>query len=120
MWGAVRENLRRSSPPAYTDGIASPASVCVAEQRKNNTCAYSQEYSGYGSTRPSPRMISNVLFRQTESIISERRINDFHVHFGQVSSVKTHFSEIRKTSRFCCKNQSSLTITMFSEVTIDH
>ena len=108
MWGAVRENLRRSSSPAYADGIASPASVCVAEQRKNNTCAYSQEYSGYGSTRPSPRMISNVLFRQTESIISERRINDFHVHFGQVSSVKTHFSEIRKTMQPILLQKSEL------------
>ena len=90
MWGAVRENLRRHSSPAYPDGLASPASVCVAEQRENNTCAYSQEYSGYGSTRPSPRVISNVLFRQTGSIISERKLNDFHVHFGQVSLVKNH------------------------------
>jgi hypothetical protein len=86
MWGAVRENLRRRSSPAYSDGVATPASVCVAKQRYNNTCAYKQEYSGYGSTRPSPRVISNVLFRQTKSIISERKINDFHVHFGQVSA----------------------------------
>lgn len=103
MWGAVRENLRRRSSPAYTDGIASPASVCVAEQRKNNTCAYSQEYSSYGSTRPSPRVISNVLFRQIESVVSERKINDFHVHFGQVSSVKKHLTKIRKTRWFCRK-----------------
>ncbi|CAB4028055.1 Peroxinectin A, partial [Paramuricea clavata] len=89
MWGAVRENLRRRSSPAYSDGIATPASVCVAKQRNNNTCAYKQEYSGYGSTRPSPREISNVLFRQTKSIISERKINDFHVHFGQFLSHDT-------------------------------
>jgi hypothetical protein len=85
MWGAVRENLRRRTSPAYSDGIASPAGVCKAEQRNNHTCAYSQEYSGYGSTRPSPRVISNELFRQTEPIISKRKINAFNVHFGQVS-----------------------------------
>lgn len=86
MWGAVSENLRRRTSPAYSDGIATPASVCVAKQRLNDTCPYTQEYSAYGSTRPSPRQISNVLFRQSQSIISERKINDFHVHFGQVSS----------------------------------
>ena len=85
LWGAGGQNLRRTTLPAYSDGIASPASTCYDEQRRNQSCAYSQEYSGYGSTRPSPRDISNLLFRQTGAIISARRINDFHVHFGQVS-----------------------------------
>lgn len=94
LWGAGGQNLRRTTLPAYSDGIASPASACYNEQRRNQSCAYSQEYSGYGSTRPSPRDISNLLFRQTGAIISARRINDFHVHFGQFI---THDTDLTTT-----------------------
>ena len=107
MWGAVRENLRRRTASVYSDGVATPASVCAAEQRNNHTCAYSQEYSGYGSTRPSPRVISNELFQQTKSIISQRKINAFHLHFGQVSWIKKAISKMeQKRWSLQCRSRS--------------
>eukprot|EP00795_Rhopilema_esculentum_P011699 gene11699-34_t len=53
------------------------------EQRRTRTCPYPDELSGYGSIRPPPRLISNELFAQKESVISERSLSDLHVHYGQ-------------------------------------
>ena len=59
---AVFTQLLRLVPNAYSgDGLEDPA----------------------GSKRPSARLISNVLFTQTENIDNQYGLNDMHLHFGQ-------------------------------------
>ena len=63
-WGAAMENLRRLVPSKYEDDISMPAGTCSQQQRVAKTCPFPHENSGYGSNRPSPRLISNELFAQ--------------------------------------------------------
>ena len=62
--GRALENLRRLVPSAYQDDISMPAGACSKQQRESKTCPYPDELSGFGSNRPSPRLISNELFAQ--------------------------------------------------------
>ena len=65
-WGAAQENVARDVPPMYADGIALPAGACTSEQRQRGTCRYADTIFGFGSNRPSPREISNVLVQQVD------------------------------------------------------
>lgn len=91
-WGAAMEDVTRDLPAMYADGIAMPAGTCTPEERQSGNCRYADAVSGFGSHRPSPRTISNELFRQIEPKISTRRLSDLHSHFGQFLSHDTDFS----------------------------
>ena len=67
-WGASRTFLKRLSPHAYADNISEPSGGCTRHHALTGTCPYPKENSGMGSTRPSPRLISNELFRQVKKI----------------------------------------------------
>ena len=62
--------LLRLLPPAYADGFDAPA----------------------GSSRPSPRLISNNICDQRTDVLSTAGLNDFHMHFGQMLAHDTDFS----------------------------
>ena len=64
LWGAAGENLINLAPHAYADNISEPASACTRHHKLTKTCPYPKELSGVGSTRPSPREISNMLMTQ--------------------------------------------------------
>ena len=81
MWGSVSRTLRREFPSAYSDGIDMPAGQCPHQQATQQetqqdtqqetqqgtqrpTCPYHDEKLAISSSRPSPRLISNVLFAQ--------------------------------------------------------
>eukprot|EP00794_Sanderia_malayensis_P020124 gene20124-22096_t len=91
-WGAAKENLRRLVPSKYVDDISMPAGSCTPKQRKDKTCPYPNENSGYGSTRPAARHISNELFMQKEWVESERGLSDLFVHYGQFLAHDLDFS----------------------------
>ena len=63
-WGGMNENLLRLTPNAYGDNVSQPATVCSAAQNVSKICPYPMELGGMGSTRPSPRLISNILMSQ--------------------------------------------------------
>lgn len=92
FWGSAMENVARDLPAVYADGVAMPAGTCSPEQKQSGNCRYVDAVSGFGSQRPSPRTISNELFRQIEPAISARRLSDLHTHFGQFLSHDTDFS----------------------------
>lgn len=52
------------TPPAYADNISEPSGGCTRHHTLTKTCPYPHLSGGMGSTRPSPRVISNELFRQ--------------------------------------------------------
>jgi peroxidase len=60
-WGAAGARLRRMAPPAYGDGVRTPA----------------------GSDRPSARAISNAIIAQNESIPSRAGLSGFVFQWGQ-------------------------------------
>ncbi|KAK3733354.1 hypothetical protein QZH41_013682 [Actinostola sp. cb2023] len=91
-WGTSMEDLVRDFPASYQDKLDVPSSTCTMQQKKSNTCEYPDEMNGYGSNRPSPRNISNVLFHQVEPLISSRKLSDMHAHFGQFVAHDTDFS----------------------------
>ncbi|XP_066911010.1 uncharacterized protein [Clytia hemisphaerica] len=91
-WGASRTFLKRLSSHAYADNISEPSGGCTRHHALTGTCPYPKENSGMGSTRPSPRLISNELFRQIEDIPSKRKLSDMSVHFGQFVSHDTDHS----------------------------
>lgn len=86
LWGAVGENLINLAPHAYADNVSEPASACTRHHKVTNTCPYPMEFSGVGSTRPSPRLISNRLMIQKHDVFSKRNMSDFTMHFGQFFS----------------------------------
>ena len=63
------EDVTREVPAMYADGIAMPAGTCTPEQRQNGNCRYLDAVNGFGSNRPSPRDISNGLFRQVRNLM---------------------------------------------------
>ena len=65
-WGAAMENVARELPAMYADGIAMPAGTCTPDQRQTGHCRFVDAVNGFGSNRPSPRNISNELFRQVQ------------------------------------------------------
>lgn len=67
FWGSAMENVARDLPAMYADGIAMPAGTCSPEQKQSGNCRYVDAVSGFGSQRPSPRTISNELFRQVRA-----------------------------------------------------
>ena len=69
-WGKPMSPLLRLLPPDYADSFDAPA----------------------GPNRPSPRVISNVLFDQKRNVFSEEGLNDFHMHFGQLVAHDTDFA----------------------------
>ena len=69
-WGKPMSPLLRLLPADYADGFDAPA----------------------GPNRPSPRVISNVLFDQRVPVPSHEGLNDFHVHFGQLVAHDTDFA----------------------------
>lgn len=68
--GAMMTPLKRLSPPAYGDGIDSPA----------------------GSSRPSTRVISNELFHQADDVLNTVGLSELSVHFGQFLTHDIDFS----------------------------
>uniref|UniRef100_V9GVG1 Peroxinectin n=1 Tax=Hydra vulgaris TaxID=6087 RepID=V9GVG1_HYDVU len=82
-WGSVSQPLIQLAPRFYADNISDPASACSLTQRINSNCPYPKEFSGLGSNRPSPRLISNVLMKQIDERFSKRNISDFTWHYGQ-------------------------------------
>ena len=62
--GAAGENFGRLAGNAYLDNIDIPAGACSKKQRITGTCPFPAEFSGIGSNRPNPRVISNVLLAQ--------------------------------------------------------
>ena len=62
------ENVARHLPAMYADGVAIPAGGCTPEQKKTGNCRFVDGLSGMGSNRPSPRKISNELFRQVQGV----------------------------------------------------
>ncbi len=60
-WGQAQEQLMYMLPMAYADSISDPAGVL----------------------RPNPRMVSNLVFDQTQSIPNALDISDFGWAFGQ-------------------------------------
>lgn len=67
FWGSAMENVARDVPAVYADGVAMPAGTCSSEQKQSGNCRYVDAVSGFGSQRPSPRTISNELFRQVRA-----------------------------------------------------
>lgn len=61
LWGAAGQHLIRLVPAAYPDGIHAPT----------------------GEARPSPRLISNVIFTQRDVIPSTRRLSNLTWAWGQ-------------------------------------
>lgn len=60
-WGSAGNNLRRITTCDYTDGISSPS----------------------GNTRPSARLISNLVVDQPGSILNTRNVTDYFWAWGQ-------------------------------------
>ena len=60
------ENVARELPAMYADGIAMPAGTCTPDQRQTGHCRFLDTVNGFGSNRPSPRNVSNELFRQVQ------------------------------------------------------
>ncbi|MBE9045193.1 peroxidase family protein [Pleurocapsales cyanobacterium LEGE 10410] len=60
-FGKAGENLSRQATPAYADGVAAPAHPDF----------------------PNPRLISNMLSNQTESILDERNLSSYVWTWGQ-------------------------------------
>lgn len=60
------ENVARELPAMYADGIAMPAGTCTPDQRQTGHCRFLDGVNGFGSNRPSPRNVSNELFRQVQ------------------------------------------------------
>lgn len=88
-WGSAGINLKRLSPHSYADNISEPSAACTRHHHVTNTCPYKDGYSGMGSTRPSARLISNEIFRQTKDVFSQRKLSDLTMHFGQLLSHDT-------------------------------
>ncbi|XP_028512493.1 peroxinectin A, partial [Exaiptasia diaphana] len=86
------EDLSRDFQAAYEDKFDVPPGTCTVQERISNICRYPDEMNGYGSNRPSPRNVSNVLFHQIEPIISSRKLSDMHAHFGQFLTHDIDFS----------------------------
>lgn len=63
-WGAAMEDVTRDVPAMYPDGIALPSGTCTPEEKQAQKCRYIDEVNGFGSHRPSPRIVSNSLFKQ--------------------------------------------------------
>lgn len=61
LWGSADQPFLRLGPVAYGDGVSSPA----------------------GATRPSPRVVSNAVAAQSESVLSRRRVTDMLWQWGQ-------------------------------------
>ncbi len=74
-WGKVGTQLRRATTVDYADGISALA------QR--------------GPDNPNPRVISNVLCRQTESIPSRNHLSDFVWAWGQFLDHTIDLTEMR-------------------------
>ncbi|XP_065199427.1 uncharacterized protein LOC135831094 [Sycon ciliatum] len=90
LWGSSSRVLRRDFPSAYSDGIDSPAGQCphatsaaISESPAQSRCPFSNDFLGSGSTRPSPRSISNAIFAQDHSLYTELGLNDLHTQYGQ-------------------------------------
>lgn len=60
-WGSTEEPMLRLAPPAYSDGVGSPA----------------------GADRPSPRAISNAVAAQAEPVPNPVRASDYLWQWGQ-------------------------------------
>jgi hypothetical protein len=60
-WGVAGVDLRRFAPAAYADGLSTPA----------------------GSTRPSARLISNMLCNHTTTLPNARNLSDWIYGWGQ-------------------------------------
>ena len=60
-WGIAGAAMIRKAQAAYVDGVSTPA----------------------GTSRPSPRVISNLLSAQEESIVNNRHLSDFIYVWGQ-------------------------------------
>ena len=64
------EDVTRDLPAMYADGLAMPAGTCTPKEKQAGKCRYPDALSGFGSHRPSPRAISNELFRQVHMDIA--------------------------------------------------
>jgi len=87
-WGSTNIDLKRLSPPAYADNISEPSGACTRHHHVTGSCPYPRENSGIGSTRPSPRFISNELLRQVRSRNSTYKIKILHDghNIGRIAS----------------------------------
>lgn len=81
-----RQRLRCSSPFRSLDGTCSNSRRPLFASTNLPHFSYFRRHTSKvpsGSDRPSPRLISNVVSSQEDSIPNERRLNDLCVFFGQ-------------------------------------